>query len=800
MVSVPRTPPRYGGQRLLLAYHESGHAVVARTLGCTVRLVTTRLLAGDEGACAYRYEIGSLTVRDRITLKMAGLEAERLLLAGAGYRLAEGARAARSYGCSDERHIRRALLCALEGERVRSGVVRLSDGLAAELSTHYQRGAREILSDPRCWQLVQRVATALLEGDGEMGQAGFERLLGPDTPRVLRYSTYVLYAPKADTGMVLFNPNHDARGRFGTTGGGGEHESEGSKGKGGYTKASFAGKGGKGGGGGKKAEGGGGRKTGGAKAEGEKAGGGKAKPTADERAAGRAQAKAVREAQQAAYHTRQDAQHGYKPGTSATLEKHGFYVFNAPAHEGGGRIYTISREDGKAFLGQNMREGEDGHGQRAVFSPHEVSHFADLVAAHPGTIVPRTDKAQEALIRARSARGNDHEIKAPTLAATRAAHDELAGMTTAKGAATKAAKAPAKSIHERAARLQREGGLKAEAKPGADLKPQEGYKPTERLISYDEWHAHPIENAVRVYGEHQLGAFLTQHSIRDLRDLAESHGVRASNTKAETVSRITAHVTEGRYSADFGAHTAAGAKGAKGAGGKGAGGKAKPTAESIHERAARLQREGGLPREARPGETLTPRAGTHGARFDPMAHVDPHQLVNLYGEHQLGNALHGYTKGRLDEVTHDLGIKSGRSNADTVSRITAHVTEGRYSADFGAHAGAKGAASAGKTGEAVKAGGGKPTAEERYQAKRTALQQEIAGHRAEEQRIATSRIAKLEGRPSTHTPDEQMQSYAHMAQRMDAEAKLARLDRAHAKAIAAPEAAKASRTATRAAP
>jgi ParB family chromosome partitioning protein len=36
-------------------------------------------------------------------------------------------------------------------------------------------------------------------------------------------------------------------------------------------------------------------------------------------------------------------------------------------------------------------------------------------------------------------------------------------------------------------------------------------------------------------------------------------------------------------------------------------------------------------------------------------------------------------------MAHDLGVKPGRSKAETVSRITAHVTEGRYSANFGGH-------------------------------------------------------------------------------------------------------------------
>jgi hypothetical protein len=55
-----------------------------------------------------------------------------------------------------------------------------------------------------------------------------------------------------------------------------------------------------------------------------------------------------------------------------------------------------------------------------------------------------------------------------------------------------------------------------------------------------------------LYGEHQLGAALSIDPADALRERAQRLGISASGTKAQLVSRITAHVTQGRYSANFG--------------------------------------------------------------------------------------------------------------------------------------------------------------------------------------------------------------------------------------------------------
>lgn len=186
------------------------------------------------------------------------------------------------------------------------------------------------------------------------------------------------------------------------------------------------------------------------------------------------------------------------------------------------------------------------------------------------------------------------------------------------------------------------------------------------------------------YGEHQTGAILSRFSTKDLRASAQEAGLETNGSKAELVSRLTSHATEGRYKAEFGSKTSSGAKPSK------ATAKAeKPATEDIHAKSARMQREQGLPAEVKPGGELKPVTDMSGRDFDPLAPVNPHLLSTLYGEHQLGAALSRYDKSRLGEAAAAAHVTTGRTNGETVSRITAAVTGGRYSANFSAKASGK---------------------------------------------------------------------------------------------------------------
>jgi hypothetical protein len=62
-------------------------------------------------------------------------------------------------------------------------------------------------------------------------------------------------------------------------------------------------------------------------------------------------------------------------------------------------------------------------------------------------------------------------------------------------------------------------------------------------------------------------------------------------------------------------------------------------------------------------------------------------LVRAYGEHQLGTALNRFSAGKVREIAVESGVKPGRSKEETISRITVHVTEGRYNGRFGSSGG-----------------------------------------------------------------------------------------------------------------
>src|SRR6185437_12536698 len=133
------------------------------------------------------------------------------------------------------------------------------------------------------------------------------------------------------------------------------------------------------------------------------------------------------------------------------------------------------------------------------------------------------------------------------------------------------------------------------------------------------------------------------------------------------------------------------AKAGKSGGGKSGGTKAR--GEDIHATAHRLQQEQGLPAEVRRIVDTTDKMGVHdnlvpvktgiNMDFDPFAKsANVAQLKEQYGEYQLGAALTRYTPEKLRATAEGLGLPRTGSKDELVSRITAHATEGRYSADF----------------------------------------------------------------------------------------------------------------------
>lgn len=125
------------------------------------------------------------------------------------------------------------------------------------------------------------------------------------------------------------------------------------------------------------------------------------------------------------------------------------------------------------------------------------------------------------------------------------------------------------------------------------------------------------------------------------------------------------------------------------------GGRGGAKRENVHQTAARLQREGNLPRESRPEEhgtvdssgRLAPDAHFDVKRLDegflnPAAPPDPSLYARVYGEENVAAALSRATTARLREAAQERGLSDSGSRASLISRLTAHATQGRYSANF----------------------------------------------------------------------------------------------------------------------
>jgi hypothetical protein len=285
-----------------------------------------------------------------------------------------------------------------------------------------------------------------------------------------------------------------------------------------------------------------------------------------------------------------------------------------------------------------------------------------------------------------------NETKKAMMAERRAASKVKA---PAKAPAAKKAAAPkAENIHQRAARLQREGNLPKESRPEEHGKVVKGIlEPQARFEARQQdegfWNPgkiYPASNA-KVYGEENLGAVLSRISTQRLVEHAGDNGIAHGSSRASVISAITAHYTEGRYSANF----------AKAAAPKSAQPKApKPSAAErnaaeiagLHAASAKWQAEHpNAPREkiahGKEIVDLVPVTANGHLTYGKDGELDVNGLRTLYGEHQLGAALTGYTRATLKEMAGEFGVSNHSGTPpQLISRITAAATHGHYSANF----------------------------------------------------------------------------------------------------------------------
>jgi hypothetical protein len=185
---------------------------------------------------------------------------------------------------------------------------------------------------------------------------------------------------------------------------------------------------------------------------------------------------------------------------------------------------------------------------------------------------------------------------------------------------------------------------------------------------------------------------------------------------------------------------------------------------SVHATAAHLQAAQHLPAEVAPAfgkdayrQHLTTVGTTDQRLLDPYGAPNPRALAALYGEHQLGAALSRYTPEQVRAAATSVHVSTTGSKDALVSRITAAVTGGRYSANFAA---AKSAA----TSQAKAASDAARTARAQAQAARATAKATAQANRAAKQSASGPKASTT----TTRTPAQREASIRRAQAKLDA--------------------------------
>jgi hypothetical protein len=180
-------------------------------------------------------------------------------------------------------------------------------------------------------------------------------------------------------------------------------------------------------------------------------------------------------------------------------------------------------------------------------------------------------------------------------------------------------------------------GLRAEAHPADDLVPLHTDKPLLQSYTYG---VPDIYGLAAAYGEHQLGAFAYQFSAATLREIAGNLSLEhPGRSRKDMVSAIVSHVTQGRYSANFGDTLASGNRATKAMG-----------KHSAPRPSARPKSE--------PLPPLIPiRHDLPLQKSDPYSPPNPAYLVLAYGRSQLTRALQDYAVDSLKQTSAQFEIR-----------------------------------------------------------------------------------------------------------------------------------------------
>lgn len=205
--------------------------------------------------------------------------------------------------------------------------------------------------------------------------------------------------------------------------------------------------------------------------------------------------------------------------------------------------------------GQHVSSGAGHHGGEGHPSEHDVTG-----GAHTGGGSGGTGGGGGGAARGSSSSKSEHEKAAPKARASRARSAMSKAEKTgeekparAPRAAKGKAAADAAKIHELTPEERAARGLKPEAARGEPLKAREDFHANPKSFNPYQRGKSAVEAGKDEFGEHQIGNMLSKMPRNELVKAASEYGIPAGGTKDELISRITVHVTEGRYNGRTGA-------------------------------------------------------------------------------------------------------------------------------------------------------------------------------------------------------------------------------------------------------
>lgn len=264
------------------------------------------------------------------------------------------------------------------------------------------------------------------------------------------------------------------------------------------------------------------------------------------------------------------------------------------------------------------------------------------------------------------------------------------------------------SLHEASTRWQAENHAPRESLPsehgkvtngqlqsGAVFEPKPGYKPQGDY--YNPFASGSSAESARLYGDEQLGAALSRWGTTYLKTEAAHYGLSTSGSRSDLLSRLTAHVTGGHYSANFPKESAAKTTSRAAT----APTRTKPVEQmSRDEMIAHIQaletalagRSRGTRGAAKSDLGPTPTPIRHGTveQLVPYGSFNPYRLTWEYGHDQMRSVYARGTQRDLQDAVRQVKQRNpgtqpgGRTRQQLIDYLVTHVTDANAEAPRGA--------------------------------------------------------------------------------------------------------------------